>query len=49
MENQTDGPEWVLATLFIIGFLVVIGAAVREIVKLRRGDPGGVDREPKKR
>ena len=46
MERQTDGPEWVMATLFVIAMFVVIGAAIREIRRLRAGDPGG---EPTKR
>lgn len=36
MDPQTDGPEWVLASLFILGFLVVIAAAIREVRGLRR-------------
>jgi hypothetical protein len=43
MEAQTDGVEWVLATLFIAGMLAVVVAAVREIRKFRQGDPGGDD------
>ena len=46
MERQTDGPEWVMATLFVIAMIVVIAAAIREIKRLRAGDPGG---EPAKR
>jgi hypothetical protein len=45
MEPQTDGPEWVLASLFVVGFLVVIVAAVREVRALRRGDRRGEDEE----
>jgi hypothetical protein len=41
---QTDGPEWVLATLFVAGCVIAVVAAIREIRKMRRGDPGG-DRE----
>jgi len=37
MGAQTDGPEWVLATLFLAGIVVVIVAAVREVRSLRRG------------
>jgi hypothetical protein len=48
MEPQTDGLEWVLATLFIVGMLAVVVAAVREIRKFRQGDPGGDD-EPGRR
>jgi hypothetical protein len=48
MEAQTDGIEWVLATLFCLGILSVVVAAVREILKARRGDPGG-DSEKKTR
>jgi hypothetical protein len=41
MEAQTDGPEWVLASLFVLGVLVVIAAAIREVRALRRkGDRG---------
>jgi hypothetical protein len=46
VERQTDGPEWVMATLFVIAMIVVIAAAIREIKRLRAGDPGG---EPAKR
>ena len=46
MEPQTDGPEWVLAALFVLGFVVVIGAAIREFSKLRKGD--GDDPESKR-
>ena len=45
MEPQTDGLEWVLATLFILGMLAVVVAAVREIRKFRQGDPGGDDEQ----
>lgn len=48
MEPQTDGLEWVLATLFIAGMVAVVVAAVREIRKFRQGDPGG-DEEREKR
>jgi len=41
MGPQTDGVEWVLATLFIAGMVAVVVAAVREIRKFRQGDPGG--------
>jgi hypothetical protein len=46
MEHQIEGVEWVLASLFALGVLAVIAAAVREFKKLRAGDPGGED-EPK--
>ena len=46
MERQTDGVEWVLATLFVISILFVVVAAVREIKRVRAGDPGG---EPAKK
>jgi hypothetical protein len=41
VERQTDGVEWVLATLFVVAMLLVIAAAVREIRRVRAGDPGG--------
>lgn len=41
MERQTDGVEWVLATLFVVAIAFVIVAAVREIRRVRAGDPGG--------
>lgn len=49
MDRQTDGPEWVMATLFVIAMLFVVAAAIREIRRLRRGDLGGdpVDPGPK--
>ena len=43
MEPQTDGPEWVLASLFILGALIVVGAAVREVRALLRRDRDGED------
>lgn len=46
MERQTDGVEWVLVTLFLISIAFVIVAAVREIRRIRAGDPGG---EPPKK
>jgi hypothetical protein len=49
METQTDGVEWVLATLFCLGILAVVAAAVREIRQARRGDPGTTDSDPKRR
>jgi hypothetical protein len=45
MENQTDGVEWVLATMFVLGFVAVLVAAVLEIRRFRRGDPGGEARD----
>lgn len=41
MEQQTDGVEWVLATMFVLGFVTVVIAAIREIRRFRQGDPGG--------
>ncbi len=41
MERQTDGVEWVLVTLFLISIAFVVAAAVREIRRIRAGDPGG--------
>jgi hypothetical protein len=41
VDKQTDGVEWVLATLFIVAMLLVVAAAVREIRRARSGDPGG--------
>jgi hypothetical protein len=41
MGAQTDGVEWVLATLFCLAILLVVGAGIREIRKMRKGDPGG--------
>jgi hypothetical protein len=49
MEAQTDGLEWVLATLFIAGMVAVVIAAVREIRKFRQGDPGGDDERGRRR
>ncbi len=46
MERQTDGVEWVLVTLFLISIALVVVAAVREIRRIRAGDPGG---EPPKK
>jgi hypothetical protein len=43
MEAQTDGVEWVLATMFVVAIVITIVAAVREIRRVRRGDPGGDD------
>jgi hypothetical protein len=43
MEQQTDGVEWVMATLFIGAMILVAIAAVLEVRKARRGDPGGDD------
>jgi hypothetical protein len=43
MDAQTDGVEWVMATLFIGAMVLVAVAAVLEIRKTRRGDPGGHD------
>lgn len=48
MDRQTDGIEWVLVTLFVIAMLLVVAAAVREIRRVRAGDPGG-DPSPKKK
>jgi hypothetical protein len=41
VERQTDGVEWVMFTMFLLAMLIVVVAAVREIWKARRGDPGG--------
>ncbi len=41
MGRQTDGVEWVLATIFVLAIALVVGAAVREFRKMRKGDPGG--------
>ena len=52
MGPQTDGPEWVLASLFVLGVLVVVAAAIREIRGLRddrrKGDDGKLVRFSKK-
>jgi hypothetical protein len=45
MEQQTDGIEWVLATLFVLGFVAVIVSAIIEIRKYRQGDPNDVESE----
>lgn len=44
MEHQIEGVEWVLASLFALGVVAVIIAAIREFKKLRAGDPGGEDK-----
>lgn len=49
MEPQTDGLEWVLATLFIVGMIGALVAVVREIRKFRQGDPGGDDEAKRRR
>lgn len=49
MNAQTDGVEWVLATLFLLGMVVVIVAAVLEIRSFRSGDPGGHDESERRR
>jgi hypothetical protein len=46
VDRQTDGVEWVLVTLFLISIALVVVAAVREIRRIRAGDPGG---EPPKK
>jgi hypothetical protein len=45
MEAQTDGVEWVMATLFVGAMVLVAVAAVLEIRKAGRGDPGGHDED----
>jgi|GEM_PF-6315407 hypothetical protein len=46
MEHQIEGVEWVLVSLFALGVVAVIVAAIREFKKFRAGDPGG-DGKPK--
>jgi hypothetical protein len=41
METQTDGIEWVMATLFVGLIVVAVVAMVREFKQGRKGDPGG--------
>ncbi|MFN8179354.1 MAG: hypothetical protein U0167_15595 [bacterium] len=47
MDRQTDGTEWVLATMFVIAMLAVVAAAIREIKRARSGDPGGEPASPR--
>jgi hypothetical protein len=47
VERQTDGVEWVLATMFVIAMLLVVAAAIREIRRARSGDPGGEPAAPR--
>lgn len=48
MGPQTDGVEWVMATLFVGVMILAVVGGVRELMKARRGDPGG-DNEERRR
>ncbi len=47
MGAQTDGVEWVMATIFTLAMILVIAAAVREFLKIKQGDPGGPEDSPR--